>query len=240
MATQRYISTSFWDDEWIQTLDPSEKLLYLYFMTNPLTNIAGVYKVTDKRISFDTGFNIDTIRHIMDKFKKAGKAYRDGQYILLPSWPKHQKWKNRKKIKTGIDNCLSELPEHILNKLKSIGYCYDLDNLYITYDNLSEDTNYIDTDSDINIDTDIDTDKEVKHKYGEFKNILLTDKEKDRLISEYGQDKFDKAILFYSSYKVEKAYKSKSDNLSMRRWVFKAIEDKKSQGFTNTDKYKDM
>lgn len=26
-SKQRYISTSFWDDPWVQTLDPSEKFL---------------------------------------------------------------------------------------------------------------------------------------------------------------------------------------------------------------------
>lgn len=152
MATQRYISTSFWDDEWIQTLDPSEKLLYLYFMTNPLTNIAGVYKLTDKRISFDTGFNLDTIRHLFDKFETAKKVYRHGEYLILPSWPKHQRWQKRKKIRKGIDNCLSELPKDVYEKLQNIKYSYPL----ISYDKLSEHTNYIDTDTDTNSDTDID------------------------------------------------------------------------------------
>ena len=82
MSTQRYISTSFWDDEWIQTLDPSEKLLYLYFMTNPLTNIAGVYKVTERRVSFDTGFNISTIQHIMSKPKFQTFIWQDNRITL--------------------------------------------------------------------------------------------------------------------------------------------------------------
>jgi hypothetical protein len=40
-------------------------------MTSPLTNIAGVYKLSVRRICFDTGFNSDTIGHIMAKFEKA-------------------------------------------------------------------------------------------------------------------------------------------------------------------------
>ena len=42
---KRYISTTFWDDEWVQSLDFTEKGLYLYLLTNSLTNIAGVYKL---------------------------------------------------------------------------------------------------------------------------------------------------------------------------------------------------
>jgi hypothetical protein len=133
MATQRYISTSFWDDEWIQTLDPSEKLLYLYLMTNPLTNIAGVYKITDRRISFDTGFNLDTITHIFRKFEKAEKVYRKGEYIALPSWPKHQKWDKSTKVKEGIDRILKELEPEIIMFLKQIGYRYPIDTLSIPY-----------------------------------------------------------------------------------------------------------
>lgn len=133
MATQRYISTSFWDDEWIQTLDPSEKLLYLYLMTNPLTNIAGVYKITDRRISFDTGFNLDTITHIFRKFEKAGKVYRKGEYVALPSWPKHQKWDKSTKVKEGIDRILKELEPEIIIFLNQIGYRYPIDTLSIPY-----------------------------------------------------------------------------------------------------------
>ena len=126
MATQRYISTSFWDDEWVQTLDPSEKLLYLYYMTNPLTNIAGVYKITIRRISFDTGLNIDTIGHIMAKFEKARKVFRIGEYIALPNWPKHQKWQVSTKIRDGIISCLQEVPKGLLIDLVNIGYQFDL------------------------------------------------------------------------------------------------------------------
>ncbi len=133
MATQRYISTSFWDDEWIQTLDPSEKLLYLYLMTNPLTNIAGVYKITDRRISFDTGFNLDTIRHILCKFEKAGKAYRKDEYIAIPSWPKHQKWEKNTKVETGIILILKELEPELLGFLIQIEYRYPIDRLCIPY-----------------------------------------------------------------------------------------------------------
>jgi hypothetical protein len=64
MATHRYIATSFWQDDWIQSLDPSEKYMYLYLMTNPLTTIAGIYKIGNRQISFDTGYNQNTVMTI--------------------------------------------------------------------------------------------------------------------------------------------------------------------------------
>ena len=35
MAKQRYINTKFWRDSYIEDLDPIEKLLFLYLLSNP-------------------------------------------------------------------------------------------------------------------------------------------------------------------------------------------------------------
>lgn len=163
MATQRYISTSFWDDEWIQTLDPSEKLLYLYYMTNPLTNIAGVYKIAPRRISFDTGFNTETINYIMQKFEKAGKVYRFGEYIIIPTWPKHQKWEQKSAIYSGIIAVLKTLDEEVLHQLYIKNYSFDLSKVGYTPQDppmnpprSPHEPSYSDLDSDSDIDTDTD------------------------------------------------------------------------------------
>lgn len=124
MSTQRYISTSFWDDAFIQTLDPSEKLLYMYYMTSPLTNIAGIYKITESRISFDTGFTVDCIRHIMEKFEESGKAFRHGEYIILTKWTKHQKVGEKDNNRKGIDKILLALPDEVFFYALHKGYIY--------------------------------------------------------------------------------------------------------------------
>ena len=156
MSTQRYISTSFWDDGWIQSIDPSEKLLYLYLMTNPLTNIAGIYKITDKRIHDDTGFSVDMLHRLLGRFEQAKKAYRFGEYIILPNWPKHQKWREKKTIETGIRKILAELPNSIRDKAIKVGYLYPIDTVPISY---PYSPSYLDLDSDIDLDIDTDTDK---------------------------------------------------------------------------------
>ncbi len=126
MAVQRYISTSFWDDEWIRSLDHEEKLLYLYLMTNTLTNIAGVYKLADHRITYDVGFDNKTITRIFNRFKRDGKVYRHKEYLIIPTWPKHQKWKSKVKIRDGIISILQELDAEIFEYLKKIDYQFDL------------------------------------------------------------------------------------------------------------------
>jgi predicted phage replisome organizer len=88
-------------------------------------------------------------------------------------------------------------------------------------------------DKRLEIEKDIDkSGKPTKHKYGEYKNILLTDEEKERLIAEFGQYMFDKVIAFYSPYKYEKKYKTGSDNLSIRRWVIEAVKEREGKNGT--------
>jgi len=160
MATQRYVSTSFWDDPWITGLKPEEKYLYLYFLTNPLTNIAGVYQISLKRMCFDTDLEPKRIQEIIAVFARARKAYfYSDEYIVLPKWPRHQKWQEHKKIELGIVAILKELPPDLLGFLVQIGYTYPIDSLSIPY---TYPSNYSDTDTDTDTDTDIDLDTDLE------------------------------------------------------------------------------
>ena len=124
MSSHRYVATCFWDDAWIQELEPDEKLLYMYLLTNSLTNIAGVYKITSRRMSFDTGIDKARLAEILSSFEEARKAAFVEEYIILPNWPKHQKT-HSKDTRAGIDRVLASLPSAVLSMLKGIGYQYD-------------------------------------------------------------------------------------------------------------------
>lgn len=63
-----------------------------------------------------------------------------------------------------------------------------------------------------------------KHKYGEYQHVLLTDEEKERLLSEYGQELFDKCITKLDEYIEMKGYKAKNHNLCIRKWVLDAVK----------------
>ncbi len=156
MATQRYVSTSFWDDKWIRSINPSDRYLYLYLMTNPLTNIAGVYEITLDRIAFDTGYDERTLKPMLEKFARDGKAYfYHEEWMILPTWPKHQQWEKRSKIREGIVLLLKSLPPDLLGYMVKIGYKYPIDTLGIPY---TYPSNYSDLDSDLDSDSDSDLD----------------------------------------------------------------------------------
>ena len=179
MATHRYISTTFWDDAWIQGLDPEEKFIYLYLMTNPLTGISGVYKITDRRISFDTGHTEEKIKTTLDKFGTARKAIRMGEYIVLPSWPKHQNWETMPKIKQGILNELNQLTDEQLRFVYGFGYKFPMQDLLqkrkieVTNETLS--IPYADTTDSLSIDYDSlpeDTHRDPTIKFNSDSNLL--------------------------------------------------------------------
>lgn len=158
MSTQRYISTSFWTDKWVRMLDPSERYLYMYLLTNPQTNISGIYQITLDRIAFDTGYDERTLVPMFERFRKAGKAsFIDDEWIILPSWPKHQRWEIKATIKKGIESVLNSIPKNVLAHAKELGYTYPIDSLLVGY---TYSPSYSDLDSDTDTDTDSDTDYE--------------------------------------------------------------------------------
>ena len=74
--------------------------------------------------------------------------------------------------------------------------------------------------------SDADEKQIKKHKYGTYKNVLLTEHDYQRLMQEKdGND----AIEFLSEYRERKGYKCKNDNLAIRKWVFCAIEEERQR-----------
>ena len=121
MSKQRYIDTKFWDDSYVLTLDPSEKLVFLYLLTNPLTAICGIYEIALKRVAFDTGFDQDTVMRILSRFERDGRCiYRNG-WIALRNWIKHQS--DSPKIQRGIELQLAEVPAEFVEYIH--GYPID-------------------------------------------------------------------------------------------------------------------
>jgi hypothetical protein len=112
MAKNRYINTQFWDDRYTSNLDPIEKLLFLYFITNPLTNIIGIYEIELRRIAFDTGIEKEMVQKIISRFEKENKIYYYEGFVIIVNFIKHQNQQSEK-IKSGIERLFANLPENI-------------------------------------------------------------------------------------------------------------------------------
>ena len=72
--------------------------------------------------------------------------------------------------------------------------------------------------------------EEPKREHGEYKHVLLTDTEYEKLAKDFGSEMRDKAIVFLDEYMEEKKkYKSQSHYLAIRRWVIDAVKEKEEK-----------
>jgi hypothetical protein len=130
MSVQRYISSSFWSDDWVDSLSVQEKLIYMYLLTNENTNIAGVYKITVKRIKDDTGISREKVVAALERFAGDKKAFFIDEYIIVPKWPKHQKLGERGKLKLAADSILRSLPDTVKDFITQPGH-YEYDTSFL-------------------------------------------------------------------------------------------------------------
>jgi hypothetical protein len=112
MAKERIVNTRIYDDAWVVKLDPLEKFVFLYLLTNSATNISGIYEIGLKRIAADTGLDVDVIKTFLERFHEADKLkYIDG-WIAIKNFIRYQNVGNPK-IYAGIKAELKNAPEDL-------------------------------------------------------------------------------------------------------------------------------
>ena len=84
------------------------------------------------------------------------------------------------------------------------------------------------------------TTKEVRHKYGEFKNVLLSDKDLEKLKAEYGEELVEKYIKKMDEWIELNGRRYKNYYLALRQWMNKEVTKKqekveKQEGDTKYD-----
>jgi hypothetical protein len=104
----RSVNTRFWEDPFIEDITPSEKLLFLYLLTNPQANMLGIYEITVKRICYDTGLTREIVTNGLKRFEKAEKVLTWNNFIILPNWLKNQNLNSN--MKTGVLKLFNQLP----------------------------------------------------------------------------------------------------------------------------------
>ncbi len=146
MAKQRYVNTKFWSDNFISELNPLDRYLFLYFLTNEHTNISGIYELPLKTIAFETGIEIDMLKKMIKRL--SGKvAYIDG-WVCIKNFQKHQSAESLT-VKRGIEIEMAKIPDNIRKKI-DYGYPIDTTRGDIIYSNLNSNLN---SNVDINSET---------------------------------------------------------------------------------------
>lgn len=119
MSKSRTIQTKMWTDTWFEGLDVSQKLLFIYLLTNEKTNMLGIYEISIRKMSFDTGIDKDTINKTLEQFKKDDKIFYKESHIIISNFLKNQSYNPN--MKKSAINTFNELP----NSLKGLDKVLD-------------------------------------------------------------------------------------------------------------------
>lgn len=76
MGIKRVVDTDFWTDEKVEQFTPEEKYFWIYLLTNPYTRQLGIYHITKKQMSFQLGYDVETVTKLLDRFENEYKMIR--------------------------------------------------------------------------------------------------------------------------------------------------------------------
>lgn len=117
---RRYINTTIWVRTWFRELSHEAKYVYLYLLTSPFSNPAGVYEESDSLISFNT--NLDAPKALRELEEK-GEIVRFNDWVGIVRHPEFQKW-DKGKIGASIFQTVYQVPLPVIELLRKAEYKY--------------------------------------------------------------------------------------------------------------------
>lgn len=218
MAIYRTVQMAFWTDAKIaDTYSVEEKFLYLYCLTNPHTNLCGCYEISYRQIAFETGLTPQNVVKLIDGLQDKGVVgySTDTSELLVVNWHRYN-WTTSEKFRKPLGAEIQGIKDsHFKEYLSNL---YEFGDAEYRIDTVSKKQDTVSEVKDKPV-------KPVKTKrvYGENGKVKLTDEEYQKLCEEYGDITANEAINYLDSYKIEKGYTTKSDYMTIRRWVVEAV-----------------
>jgi predicted phage replisome organizer len=256
------ITTDIFDDEkilLIENMPEHDSIIVIWFKLLALagkSNNNGVFMLsekipyTDEMLASVFRRPLATVRLALNVFEKFGMIVTLQNVITIPNWEKHQNIdgldKVRQQTRERVARCrakqknLVEMAyiEDKSEKKEDVTLRAVTSNDTVTQSNALE-KNRKEKNRKESIEATSDevppAPKKQKHIYGEYKKVKLTDDELEKLKTDYGEQRTLQAIQYLDEYKAMKGKKYDSDYLAMRKWVFKALDEK--QPFMKNDVY---
>lgn len=108
-------------------MNPREKLLFLYLLTNTYTTQIGIYKITIKQMAFDLGFTKPYVKGTLEKFEDEYNIIKynsDTSEIAIRNWGKYNLIRLGKPMEMCIEKELKgvsdlSLVEYVLSSIES-------------------------------------------------------------------------------------------------------------------------
>ena len=212
----------------IENMPNSDSIIVIWFKLLCMAgkqNNGGVFMLNDKiaytEEMFATLFHkpVEEVHNALNIFEQFGMVSVVNNTYTIPNWGKHQNLNQLESKKEYMRNYMQEYREK-QKKLTSK-----------TNSKVNSKTNVRQADIDKDIDIEEDKDNNiydqsetvsksknyVKHKYGEYKNVLLTDDEMSKLKEEFPED-YEKRIENLSSYIASTGKCYKSHYATIRNW----------------------
>ena len=247
-AVKRIVSTSFWTDNKVDEFTPEDKYFMLYLLTNPFTTQLGIYELSIKQAAFQMGYSMDAFNVLLDRFENKYHIIvysKETGEIAIKNFLRHsiikggapvrdclikelKAVKNKDLIASvfshikgsdGLNETVKNIIAEYEEKNGLLYYCNDKQN---EKDNENENDNENDVSYHDTVTNRSKPQKPVKHKYGEYKNVLLTDEELQKLKTEYSD--YEERIERLSSYVASTGKSYKSHYATIRNWARKDAE----------------
>lgn len=208
---KRFITTELFKDAWYMDLPNKYKLFWIFLLTD--CNHCGVWQVNYKVASFYVGEHLEPSeceRILSDRISKIN----DNKYWFIPKFIEFQYGETLSRKNRAISKVIDGLESDGLLK-------------YIPKIKIIEGTSKPLTSTYQGVKEKEQVKEEVKHKHGEYNHVLLTDAQKEKLITDFGQNGFDGLVKKLDEGIEMKGYKYKNHNLAIRSW---AKKDSKESG----------
>lgn len=174
---------------------------------------------TDEMLADQFGIDINTIRLGLATFQRFGMVEIVDNIICLSHW---EKWQSVDGLAVIREQTRKRVAKHREKQKLAAGNVTC--NVTVTQSNATDIDREEDKkrkEKDINIsDSAPKSTKPVKHKHGEYANVLLTDEELDKLKVEYPTD-WEERIERLSSYVESTGKRYKSHYATIRNWARK-------------------
>lgn len=136
MARYRQLHTAFWTDAFVEDMTPEQKLFYIYLLTNSRTTQCGIYEITKRTISNETGYTLQRVCELIEYFESIAKIFYNekNREMFIANWIRYN-WIDSKPVRLCIAKEIEKVKtQEFINEFDTllIPYGYRIDTLTLT------------------------------------------------------------------------------------------------------------
>ena len=227
------ITTDMFDNrkiKYLRTLPDGNSVILIWIMLLTMAgrcNSSGMIFLTEnipyttKMLADELNFEENTVVLALKALQNLGMIFFDGEYFSISNWEKYQNIDGMEKIKESKRLAQARWRER-QNKKSEVS------TVESTVESTEIESNNADKDKERELDkrnnnciyAPTEEKKTVRHKYGEYENVLLSDNDFEKLKSEYPND-YKKRIERLSEYIASTGKSYKNHLATIRSWAKK-------------------